>query len=127
MEKNNTANDPARSSAVPNQIGTTSSKIKHVIYIVRENRTFDQELGSNGRGNADPSLNLFGDESAPNTRALARQFTTFDNFYADAEVSANGWNWVSQANSNPWSEEMWPSNYSGRGAPYPAENNDPES
>ncbi|PBT83611.1 hypothetical protein, partial [Escherichia coli] len=108
-------------------IGTTSSKIKHVIYIVRENRTFDQELGSNGRGNADPSLNLFGDESAPNTRALARQFTTFDNFYADAEVSANGWNWVSQANSNPWSEEMWPSNYSGRGAPYPAENNDPES
>lgn len=70
---------------------------------------------------------LFGEESAPNTRALARQFTTFDNFYADAEVSANGWNWVSQANSNPWSEEMWPSNYSGRGAPYPAENNDPES
>ncbi|GAE70300.1 hypothetical protein JCM18909_3608 [Cutibacterium acnes JCM 18909] len=127
VEKNNTANDPARSSAVPNQIGTTSSKIKHVIYIVRENRTFDQELGSNGRGNADPSLNLFGEESAPNTRALARQFTTFDNFYADAEVSANGWNWVSQANSNPWSEEMWPSNYSGRGAPYPAENNDPES
>ena len=127
VEKNNTANDPARSSAVPNQIGTTSSKIKHVIYIVRENRTFDQELGSNGRGNADPSLNLFGDESAPNTRALARQFTTFDNFYADAEVSANGWNWVSQANSNPWSEEMWPSNYSGRGAPYPAESNDPDS
>ena len=125
--KNNTAKNPAHSNAVPNQIGTKSSKIKHVIYIVRENRTFDQELGSNGRGNADPSLNLFGDESAPNTRALARQFTTFDNFYADAEVSANGWNWVSQANSNPWSEEMWPPNYSGRGAPYPAENNDPES
>ena len=127
VEKNNTTKNPAHSSAVPNQIGTKSSKIKHVIYIVRENRTFDQELGSNGRGNADPSLNLFGDESAPNARALARQFTTFDNFYADAEVSANGWNWVSQANSNPWSEEMWPPNYSGRGAPYPAENNDPES
>ena len=65
VEKNNTTKNPAHSSAVPNQIGTKSSKIKHVIYIVRENRTFDQELGSNGRGNADPSLNLFGDESAP--------------------------------------------------------------
>ncbi|MDU7486063.1 MAG: alkaline phosphatase family protein [Cutibacterium avidum] len=127
VEKNNTANDAARSSVVPNQIGTKSSKIKHVIYVVRENRTFDQELGSNGRGNGDPTLNLFGEESAPNTRALARQFVTFDNYYADAEVSANGWNWVSQANSNPWSEEMWPSNYSGRGAPYPSEHNDPEA
>jgi hypothetical protein len=57
-------------------------------------------MGSLGKGNGDPSLNLFGDESAPNARALARQFSTVDNFYANAEVSAQGWNWVVAANSN---------------------------
>ena len=70
-----------------------------------------------GKGNGDPSLNLFGDESAPNIRDLARRFTIIDNFYADAEVSANGWNWVAQSNSNPYAEQMWPANYSGRKAP----------
>lgn len=99
--------------------------IKHVIYVVRENRTYDQVLGNLGRGNGDPTLNLFGDESAPNTRELSRRFVTFDNFYADAEVSAQGWNWVVASNSNPFSEQTWPANYSGRNAPYPSENADP--
>ncbi|MFE7213966.1 beta-propeller fold lactonase family protein [Streptomyces sp. NPDC057611] len=122
-------NDPARaeSEIVPRHPGD-KSPIKHVIYVVKENRTYDQVLGSLGKGNGDPSLNLFGDESAPNTRELARRFTTIDNFYADAEVSANGWNWVAQANSNPYAEQMWPAWYSGRGdAPYPSESNDPEN
>lgn len=126
VKANNTPAATASNTVVPNAVGQ-DSKIKHVIYVVRENRTFDQELGSNGRGNADPALNLFGDESAPNTRKLARVFVTFDNFYADAEVSANGWNWVTQANSNPYAEQMWPSNYSGRKGPYPSESNDPEN
>jgi YVTN family beta-propeller protein len=98
--------------------------IKHVIYVVQENRTFDQEFGSLGKGNGDPSLNLFGDESAVNSRALQRQYVTFDNFYADAEVSAQGWNWATAAGSPLFSESLWPSNYSGRGAPYPSENGD---
>ena len=121
-------NDPvkARGTIVPRHPGD-KTPIKHVIYVVKENRTYDQVLGSVGKGNGDPSLNLFGDESAPNTRELARRFTTIDNFYADAEVSANGWNWVAQANSNPFAEQMWPANYSGRKAPYPSENNDPEN
>jgi YVTN family beta-propeller protein len=125
VEKNN-APVEADGEIVPRRPGD-KTPIKHVIYLVKENRTYDQVLGSLGKGNGDPSLNLFGDESAPNTRELARRFTTIDNFYADAEVSANGWNWVAQANSNPYAEQMWPANYSGRKAPYPSENNNPEN
>jgi YVTN family beta-propeller protein len=99
--------------------------IKHVIYIVKENRTYDQEFGSLGKGNGDPTLNLFGDESASNSRALQRRFVTLDNFYADAEVSAQGWNWSVASASNPFSESLWPANYSGRNAPYPSESGDP--
>ena len=97
---------------------TERSPIEHVIYVVKENRTFDQEFGSLGKGNGDPSLNLFGDESAPNSRALQRQFVTLDNFYANAEISAQGWNWSTGANSNPYVEQTWPANYSGRNRPY---------
>ncbi|HYR64105.1 MAG TPA: bifunctional YncE family protein/alkaline phosphatase family protein [Actinomycetota bacterium] len=99
--------------------------IQHVIYIVKENRTYDQEFGSLGKGNGDPSLNLFGDESATNSRALQRRFATLDNFYADAEVSAQGWNWSTASASNPYSEALWPADYSGRNAPYPSESGDP--
>jgi YVTN family beta-propeller protein len=112
------------STVVPLRAGQ-SSPIKHVIYVVRENRTYDQVLGSLGKGNGDPSLNLFGNESAPNARALASQFVTLDNFYADAEVSAQGWNWAVAANSNHYSETGWPANYSGRNHSYPSENGDP--
>jgi len=115
----------AGGEVIPRQVGD-SSAIKHVIYVVKENRTYDQLLGSLGRGNGDPALNLFGDESTPNLRRLSKRFTTIDNFYADAEVSANGWNWVVSANSNPYAEQMWPASYSGRKAPYPSESGDPE-
>jgi len=125
VEQNNAPVEGA-GAIVPRKPGDTSP-VKHVIYVVKENRTYDQVLGNLKKGNGGPSLNLFGDESAPNTRELARRFTTIDNFYADAEVSANGWNWVAQANSNPYAEQMWPANYSGRKAPYPSENNDPEN
>jgi YVTN family beta-propeller protein len=101
-----------------------ASAIKHVIYVVQENRTFDQVFGSLGKGNGDPSLNLFGDESATNQRALQKQYLTFDNFYADAEISAQGWNWTVAAGSPLYTESLWPSNYSGRGAPYPSESGD---
>ena len=100
---------------------TPSEPIKHVIFVVQENRTYDQVFGSLGKGNGDPSLNLFGEESAPNQRALERQFVTLDNFYADAEVSAQGWNWTVAASSNPFSEALWPADYSGRHAPYPSD------
>ena len=114
------AGAPGR-SAIPSRPGAPSP-IKHVIYVVKENRTFDQVFGDLGRGNGDPSLRLFGDESAPNTRELARRFATFDNFYADAEVSAGGWNWSTAANSNAFAEQQWPANYSGRRGIYSSEN-----
>jgi len=125
VESNNRSS-AASEEVIPRSPGK-ASPIKHIIYVVKENRTYDQVLGSLDRGNGDPSLNLFGDESAPNFRQLSKQFTTIDNFYADAEVSANGWNWVASANSNPYAEQMWPANYSGRKAPYPSENAAPEN
>src|SRR5262249_14013127 len=96
------------------------SPIKHVIYVIKENRTFDQEFGSLGKGNGDPNLNLFGDESAPNSRALQRQFVTLDNFYADADVSADGWNWATGALANTYVQKAFPPDYStgDRGRPY---------
>lgn len=109
----------------PHTSGTGTPPIKHVIYVVQENRTFDQVYGSLGKGDGDPSLNLFGEESAPNQRALQRRFVTLDNFYANAEISAQGWNWTVSGNSNPYTEAMWPSNYSGRGGTYPSEGSDP--
>jgi YVTN family beta-propeller protein len=115
---------PGRSPVVPQHPGQTSP-IKHIIYVVKENRTYDQEFGSLGKGNGDPSLNLFGDEAVPNARELQHRFVTLDNFYADAEVSAQGWMWVVAANSNPYTESGWPANYSDRNHPYPAENGDP--
>jgi YVTN family beta-propeller protein len=114
----------AAGSVIPRRVGQ-SSPIKHVIYVVRENRTYDQELGSLGRGNGEPALNLFGDDAAPNVRELSRRFVTFDNFYADAEVSAQGWNWAVAANSNPFAEQEWPANYSSRRGVYTSEAGDP--
>ncbi|MDX6718105.1 MAG: hypothetical protein QOJ63_359 [Solirubrobacteraceae bacterium] len=87
-------------------------EIKHVIYVIRENRTYDQVFGDLGGGNGDPSLTLFKDDSAPNARALARRYGLFDNFYADAEVSADRHNWVTQAGATDYVDKTWPINYS---------------
>lgn len=86
--------------------------IKHVIYVVKENRSYDQMFGDLGKGNGDPSLALFKDDSAPNHRALSRRFTTIDNFYADAEVSPDGHNWITSANSTDYVDKTWPVDYS---------------
>jgi YVTN family beta-propeller protein len=107
----------ADSNVIPDQLGDPSP-IKHIIYVIKENRTYDQVLGSLSSGNGDPSLNLFGDESAPNQRALAQQFVLLDNFYADSEVSADGWNWSVGAIANTYVQKAWPQNYGGRDRPY---------
>jgi YVTN family beta-propeller protein len=105
---------------VPRRPGDPSP-IKHVIYVIKENRTYDQVFGSLGKGNGDPALDLFADESAPNQRELARRFVTLDNFYAASEVSADGWNWSTAANANTYVQKNWPANYApspGRNRPY---------
>jgi len=86
--------------------------IQHVIYVIKENRTYDQILGDLPEGNGDASLALFKDDSAPNHRALARRFGLYDNFFADAEVSADGHNWATQAAATDYVDKTWPINYS---------------
>lgn len=94
------------------------SPIKHVIYVVKENRTYDQVFGDLGKGNGDPSLTMFGKDVTPNLHKLANQFVTLDNFYADAEISAQGHNWITGAKANDYVEKNWLANYSGRNRSY---------
>lgn len=107
-------------SPIPARVGDPSP-IKHVFYVIRENRTFDQILGDLGRGNGDPSLTLFGEAVTPNAHALAREFVTFDNFYVNAEVSYSGHAFSTGAYANDFVEKIWPTNYGGRGGKYLSE------
>lgn len=99
--------------------------IEHVIYIVKENRTYDQVLGDLGIGNGDPSLNLFNEEIAPNHHKLAREFVLLDNFYVNADVSADGHNWSSAAIAPPYVQRMWPNSYAARRRHYDYEGGEP--
>lgn len=105
---------------VPMKVGE-ASPVKYVFYIIKENRTYDQVLGDMKAGNGDTSLVLFGQRVTPNLHKLANEFVLFDNFYVDAEVSADGHNWSMGAYSNDYLEKNWPSNYGGRGGTYGAE------
>jgi YVTN family beta-propeller protein len=109
-----------RQHVVPHRVGQRSP-IEHVIYVVNENRTYDQVLGDLGRGNGDPSLALFGRDVAPNHHRLAEQFTTLDNLYTVGEVSMDGWEWSTGANANSLTTKGQPTNYGGRGYFYTGE------
>ncbi len=111
------ARAPRVKTAIPVRVGA-SSPIKHVIYIIKENRTYDQVLGDMKEGNGDPRLCLFGEDVTPNQHALAREFVLLDNFYVDAEVSADGHNWSTAAYATDYVEKTWPTNYSSRGRTY---------
>jgi YVTN family beta-propeller protein len=102
---------------IPQKTGGVSP-IKYVFYIIKENRTYDQVLGDEVKGNGDSSLVLFGKNITPNQHALVNQFVLLDNFYVDAEVSADGHNWSTAAYGNDYTEKTWPSNYSSRGGSY---------
>lgn len=109
-------------SPIPTKVGDPSP-IKHVFYIIKENRTYDQVLGDIKEGNGDTSLVLFGERVTPNQHALAREFVLLDNFYVDAEVSADGHNWSLGGYATDYLEKTWPSSYGGRGGSYAAEGN----
>ena len=101
-----------------------ASPIKYVIYIVKENRTFDQVLGDLGKGNGDPTLCLFGEKISPNHHALAREFVCLDNFYVESEVSADGHEWTMGAYATDFVEKSWPLTYGHnqrKKYPYPSE------
>ena len=105
---------------IPRQIGPNgpASPIKYVFYIIKENRTYDQVLGDLPAGNGDASLCLFPQKVTPNQHALASEFVLLDNFYVDAEVSADGHNWSAAAYANDYVEKTWVSSYGGRGGTY---------
>jgi YVTN family beta-propeller protein len=111
-----------KDNPIPMRIGDTSP-IKYVFYIIKENRTYDQVLGDVPEGNGDTSLCLFGEKITPNLHALAKEFVLLDNFYVDAEVSADGHNWSMGAYATDYLEKTWPTGYGDRGGTYDAEGN----
>lgn len=100
-----------RTGTLPFQDG--KNPIKHVIYIIKENRTYDQLFGDLGVGNGDPSLTMYGEEITPNHHALARQFGVLDNFYVSGEVSGNGHVWSNAAITSDYTEKTWQIGYRG--------------
>lgn len=112
---------PRGSSAIPSLLGDPSP-IQHVLYIIKENRTYDQlfgDLTKNGRpyGNGEPKLTLFGEDVTPNHRTLAREFVLLDNLFASGEVSVDGHHWTNGAYVPDFMQRTWPQQYSGKGAP----------
>ncbi|WP_291884465.1 bifunctional YncE family protein/alkaline phosphatase family protein [Chryseobacterium sp.] len=105
---------------IPMKIGE-KSPIKYVFYVIKENRTYDQILGDLPQGNGDPNLCLFGEKITPNQHKIANEFVLLDNFYVDAEVSADGHNWSMGAYATDYLEKTWPSSYGGRGGSYGGE------
>ena len=99
---------------IPMKVGE-KSPIKHVFYILKENRTYDQVFGDMKEGNGDSTLCLFGEKYTPNQHKLAREYVLLDNFYVDAEVSADGHNWSLGAHANDYLEKTWPTGYGRRG------------
>ena len=85
--------------------------IRHVIYVIKENRSYDQVLGDLGAGEGDPSLVMFGEEVSPNEHKLARQFGVLDNFYDSGEVSGDGHVWSNAATSSDYTEQTWEIGY----------------
>lgn len=100
-------------SVIPNVVGQ-GSPIKHVIYILKENRTYDQLFGDIEKGKGDKRIAIFGRDITPNHHALAEQFALFDNYFCDAEVSVDGHSWSNAAYATDFNEKNWPADYGGK-------------
>lgn len=103
-------NDPRSSSVI-----RPHGPIRHVFFVLKENRSYDQVLGDMAQGNGDPQLTWFGHNVTPNEHAIASRFGLFDNAYASGEVSAAGHWWADAAFANDYIERFWPGLYGGRG------------
>ena len=113
--------EPRPVDAQPPPSGTplrADGPIKHVFYIVKENRTYDQVLGDVARGDGDPKLALFGGDITPNAHALVNRFPLVDHLYADSEASIDGHFWTSAASVSDYVNKAWFENYGSRGRPY---------
>jgi len=105
----------AQHATVPtNAVVRPNGPIKHVFYVIKENRTYDQVLGDVAGADGDPTLVMYGEKVTPNQHALVKRFGIFDRFFEDAHVSADGHNWSTAAFANDYLEHMWPQNYANR-------------
>ena len=100
------------------QFAQGANPIRHVIYIIKENRTYDQILGDLKVGNGDSSLTMYGNDVTPNLHKLALQFGVLDNFYDSGEVSGNGHNWSTSAITSDYNENTWQIAYRGKERTY---------
>jgi YVTN family beta-propeller protein len=107
------ARPPKEPTILPREVGV-ETPIKHVIYIIKENRTYDQEFGDLKGANGDSRLTIFGEDVTPNQHALARQYVILDNLYCDGEVSVDGHSWSDSAYATDFNERYWPPTYAGR-------------
>lgn len=107
------ARPPHAPTILPQGVGVPTP-IQHVIYIIKENRTYDQVFGDLKGTNGDPALTIFGEEITPNQHALARQYVVLDNLYCDGEVSVDGHSWSDSAYATDFNERYWPPTYAGR-------------
>jgi DNA-binding beta-propeller fold protein YncE len=119
------ANSPYRDAKLDEETPEVLSKIKHVLYVVKESRTYDQMLGDIKEGNGDPSLVLFGEKITPNQHKLAREFVLLDNFYASGDVGADGVNWSVAGIASDYVQKLWPNSYAGRRQRYDYEGGEP--
>lgn len=107
---------PSNSEPAPTDtVLRANGPIKHVFFIVRENRSYDQLLGDEPRGNGDPKLTIFGKDVTPNLHALVQRFPLLDNVYANSEASVQGHFWTTAALVPDYVTRNWVQNYSGRG------------
>jgi YVTN family beta-propeller protein len=104
----------AHAQAEHSAVVRANGPIKHVIYVIKENRTYDQVLGDLSQADGDSALVMFGRRVTPNEHALAERFGIFDRFFDNAHVSADGHNWSTAAFANDYLEKMWPPEYAGR-------------
>jgi DNA-binding beta-propeller fold protein YncE len=118
------ADQPTDGNPIPPRVGDPSP-IKHCVYIIKENRTYDQVFGDMKEGNGDAYLCLFPERVTPNHHRLAREFVLLDNFYVDGEVSADGHQWSMGAYATDFVEKVWPLTYRGseKKISYPSEGN----
>ncbi|HEY0933896.1 MAG TPA: alkaline phosphatase family protein [Trebonia sp.] len=119
LARQSAASCTATPAVIPAKLGCPSP-IKHVFMIIRENRTYDQDLGDIGKGTSDSALAQFGKTITPNGHALASNFGLFDNFYDEGTLSADGHNWIVQADANDYIEKEFGAFYRS----YPAQGGD---
>lgn len=113
VSENNRWPEIMASTEASNAMSAMRGKIHHVIYIVKENRSYDQVLGDLEKGNGDPKLAILPEALSPNHHQIARQFVTLDNLMASGEVSGDGWNWSTSARGTDSLEKGIPVEYNG--------------